>query len=156
MVTIAIASFIMILSVAVSSGFRKELRNGIASISGDIRLTSPDLNYINESSPIRSDASYMASLDSLEEISSIVPAIYRAGIVNNGDNIHGVLFKGTPDGGDSIHVSVTRRLADILGLNEGDGLTAFFVVENLIAMKYHVKFLYREILGNDAKLIVSE
>ena len=118
--TIAIASFIMILSVAVSSGFRKELRNGIASISGDIRLTSPDLNYINESSPIRSDASYMASLDSLEEISSIVPAIYRAGIVKNGSNIHGVLFKGTPDGGDSLQVSVPRRLADILGLNEGD------------------------------------
>lgn len=153
-VTIAIASFIMILSVAVSSGFRKELRNGIASISGDIRLTSPDLNYINESSPIRSDASYMASLDSLEEISSIVPAIYRAGIVKNGSNIHGVLFKGTPDGGDSLQVSVPRRLADILGLEEGDGLTAYFVGEKVKARKFHVKSLYQDILGNDDKLVV--
>lgn len=153
-VTIAIASFIMILSVAVSSGFRKELRNGIASISGDIRLTSPDLNYINESSPIRSDASYMASLDSLEEISSIVPAIYRAGIVKNGSNIHGVLFKGTPDGGDSLQVSVPRRLADILGLNEGDGLTAYFVGEKVKARKFHVKSVYQDILGNDDKLVV--
>ena len=153
-VTIAIASFIMILSVAVSSGFRKELRNGIASISGDIRLTSPDLNYINESSPIRSDASYMASLDSLEEISSIVPAIYRAGIVKNGSNIHGVLFKGTPDGGDSLQVSVPRRLADILGLEEGDGLTAYFVGEKVKARKFHVKSVYQDILGNDDKLVV--
>lgn len=153
-VTIAIASFIMILSVAVSSGFRKELRNGIASISGDIRLTSPDLNYINESSPIRSDASYMASLDSLEEISSIVPAIYRAGIVKNGSNIHGVLFKGTPDGGDSLQVSVPRRLADILGLEEGDGLTAYFVSEKVKARKFHVKSVYQDILGNDDKLVV--
>lgn len=144
----------MILSVAVSSGFRKELRNGIASISGDIRLTSPDLNYINESSPIRSDASYMASLDSLEEISSIVPAIYRAGIVKNGSNIHGVLFKGTPDGGDSLQVSVPRRLADILGLNEGDGLTAYFVGEKVKARKFHVKSVYQDILGNDDKLVV--
>ena len=153
-VTIAIASFIMILSVAVSSGFRKELRNGIESISGDIRLTSPDLNYINESSPIRSDASYMASLDSLEEISSIVPAIYRAGIVKNGSNIHGVLFKGTPDGGDSLQVSVPRRLADILGLEEGDGLTAYFVGEKVKARKFHVKSVYQDILGNDDKLVV--
>ena len=153
-VTIAIASFIMILSVAVSSGFRKELRNGIASISGDIRLTSPDLNYINESSPIRSDASYMASLDSLEEISSIVPAIYRAGIVKNGITIHGVLFKGTPDGGDSLQVSVPRRLADILGSNEGDGLTAYFVGEKVKARKFHVKSVYQDILGNDDKLVV--
>ncbi len=144
----------MILSVAVSSGFRKELRNGIASISGDIRLTSPDLNYINESSPIRSDASYMASLDSLEEISSIVPAIYRAGIVKNRSNIHGVLFKGTPDGGDSLQVSVPRRLADILGLEEGDGLTAYFVGEKVKARKFHVKSVYQDILGNDDKLVV--
>ena len=144
----------MILSVAVSSGFRKELRNGIAYIYGDIRLTSPDMNYINESSPIRSDASYMASLDSWEEISSIVPAIYRAGIVKNGSNIHGVLFKGTPDGGDSLQVSVPRRLADILGLEEGDGLTAYFVGEKVKARKFHVKSVYQDILGNDDKLVV--
>lgn len=152
--TIAIASFIIILSVAVSSGFRKELRNGIASISGDIRLTSPDLNYINESDPIRSDASYMASLDSLEGIRRIVPAVYRAGIVKNGSNIHGVLFKGTPDGGDSLNVSVPRRLAAILGLREGDDMLAYFVGEKVKARKFHVRSIYDDILGSDDKLVV--
>lgn len=155
MVTTAIASFIMIISVAVSSGFRKELRNGIASISGDVRLTSPDLNYINESNPIISNAGYMASLNSLKGIRGITPAIYRAGIVKNGSNIHGVLFKGTPDGGDSLRVSVPKRLADMLGLKPGDGMLAYFIGEKVKARKFHVESVYDDILGSEDKLIVK-
>lgn len=155
MVTTAIASFIMIISVAVSSGFKKELRNGIASISGDVRLTSPDLNYINESNPIISNAGYMASLDSLKGIRGITPAIYRAGIVKNGSNIHGVLFKGTPDGGDSLRVSVPKRLADMLGLEPGDGMLAYFIGEKVKARKFHVESVYDDILGSEDKLIVK-
>lgn len=152
--TTAIASFVIIISVAVSSGFRKELRSGIASISGDIRLTSPDLNYVNESSPVRSDASYIPSLDSLEGVASIVPAVYRAGIVKTDENIHGVLFKGVSDGGDSLSASIPKRLSAILGVNAGDDLTAYFIGEKVKARKFHVKSVYEDVLGSDDKLLI--
>ena len=152
--TVAIASFIIIIAVAVSSGFRKELRNGIASISGDIRLTSPDLNYISDTEPIRSDASYISALDSLQGIKSITPVIYRAGIVKGGENIHGVLFKGIPDGYDSLYVSIPRRLALIMGLKEGDGMLTYFIGESVKARKFKVRSVYQDILGSDDKLIV--
>lgn len=152
--TVAIASFIIIIAVAVSSGFRKELRNGIASISGDIRLTSPDLNYISDTEPIRSDASYISAQDSLQGIKSITPVIYRAGIVKGGENIHGVLFKGIPDGYDSLYVSIPRRLALIMGLKEGDGMLTYFIGESVKARKFKVRSVYQDILGSDDKLIV--
>ncbi len=152
--TVAIASFIIIIAVAVSSGFRKELRNGIASISGDIRLTSPDLNYISDTEPIRSDASYISALDSLQSIKSITPVVYRAGIVKGGENIHGVLFKGIPDGYDSLYVSIPRRLASIMGLKEGDGMLTYFIGESVKARKFKVRSVYQDILGSDDKLIV--
>lgn len=152
--TTAIASFVIIISVAVSSGFRKELRSGIASISGDIRLTSPDLNYVNESSPVRSDASYIPSLDSLDGVASIVPAVYRAGIVKTAENIHGVLFKGVPDGGDSLSASIPKRLSAILGVNAGDDLTAYFIGEKVKARKFHIKSVYEDVLGSDDKLLI--
>lgn len=152
--TVAIASFIIIIAVAVSSGFRKELRNGIASISGDIRLTSPDLNYISDTEPIRSDASYISALDSLQGIKSITPVIYRAGIVKGGENIHGVLFKGIPDGYDSLYVLIPRRLALIMGLKEGDGMLTYFIGESVKARKFKVRSVYQDILGSDDKLIV--
>lgn len=152
--TTAIASFVIIISVAVSSGFRKELRSGIASISGDIRLTSPDLNYVNESSPVRSDASYIPSIDSLDGVASIVPAVYRAGIVKADENIHGVLFKGVPDGGDSLSASIPKRLSAILGVNAGDDLTAYFIGEKVKARKFHIKSVYEDVLGSDDKLLI--
>lgn len=152
--TTAIASFVIIISVAVSSGFRKELRSGIASISGDIRLTSPDLNYVNESSPVRSDASYIPSIDSLDGVASIVPAVYRAGIVKTDENIHGVLFKGVPGGGDSLSASIPQRLSAILGVNAGDDLTAYFIGEKVKARKFHIKSVYEDVLGSDDKLLI--
>lgn len=152
--TTAIASFVIIISVAVSSGFRKELRSGIASISGDIRLTSPDLNYVNESSPVRSDASYIPSIDSLDGVASIVPAVYRAGIVKTDEKIHGVLFKGVPDGGDSLSASIPQRLSAILGVNAGDDLTAYFIGEKVKARKFHIKSVYEDVLGSDDKLLI--
>lgn len=152
--TTAIASFVIIISVAVSSGFRKELRSGIASISGDIRLTSPDLNYVNESSPVRSDASYIPSIDSLDGVASIVPAVYRAGIVKTDENIHGVLFKGVLDGGDSLSASIPQRLSAILGVNAGDDLTAYFIGEKVKARKFHIKSVYEDVLGSDDKLLI--
>lgn len=151
---IAIASFVIILSVSVSSGFRKELRNGMASISGDIRLTSPDLNYINESAPIRSDAGYMSSLNSLECIREIVPAVYRAGIVKAEGNIQGVLFKGVPGGGDSLSVSIPRKLSRMLSLKPGDSMLSYFVGEKVKVRKFRVASIYDDVAGSGDALMV--
>lgn len=153
-VTIAVASFIIILSVAVSSGFRTELRNGIASISGDIRLTSPDLNYMGEDGPVHTDAGFMPSLDSMQGLHSITPAVYRAGIIKSGTDIQGVLFKGIPGGGDSLSVSIPRRLADILGLSCDENMLAYFVGDNVKVRKFRIARIYDDILGNNDNLLV--
>ena len=52
MVTIAVASFVIIIAVAVSGGFRHELRKGVASLAGDIQITSPYMNFIGEDHPV--------------------------------------------------------------------------------------------------------
>ena len=155
MATTAVASFIIIIAVAISSGFRKELRDGIASISGDIQLTAPDLNIVNENSPIRRHPGFLPVLDTLEGIRSIRPAIYRAGIIKNGENIHGVLFKGVEDGTvDSLNVSIPKRLAELLSLHEGDKMLTYFVGEKVKARQFRIKDIYPDLLGNDNALIV--
>lgn len=154
MATIAIASFIIILSVAISSGFRRELRDGIASVSGDIQLTAPDLNYVNENAPIRRYPGFLASLDSLKGIRSIEPAVYRAGMVKNGTDIHGVLFKGIQSMEDSLEVSIPKRLSEMLGLNVGDKMLAYFIGEKVKARQFRVRDIYPDIIGNDDALVV--
>lgn len=159
MATVAIASFIIILSVAVSSGFRRELRNGIASVSGDIRLTPPDLNYISDDNPVRSDASYIHALEEMDGIKEIVPVIYRAGIVKADSIIHGVLFKGVPDkgipgSGENLSVSVPRRLSTLLGLKQGDRMLTYFVGDRVRARNFSIASVYDDVIGSDDKLVV--
>ena len=61
MVAIAISFLIMIIAVAVSSGFREEIRDGISDLTGDVQLMPVDMNYISEASPIPARPSYIGT-----------------------------------------------------------------------------------------------
>ena len=154
MVSIAISFFIMILAVSISSGFRRELRKGISGISGDVQIVPSDLDFTGEENPLPRHPSYEGYLDSLGNVSEIVPTVYRAGIIRSGENIHGVLFKGIPDGPDSLGARVPSRLADILGLKVGDDLPAYFVGERVKVRKFIVKEIYPSILSGNDNLVV--
>lgn len=154
MVTIAIASFIIIISVAVSSGFRHELRSGIAALSGDIQLTSPYMDYIGEEHPVSENPAILSALDSSGVVDEVVPTVYRAGIVKSDTDIHGVIFKGVPGGGDSLSVSIPRRLADMLGYSEGDKMLAYFVGKRVKARQFRIASIYNDVLGMDDNIVV--
>ena len=54
---IAVSFLVVIIAVAVSAGFRHEIRTGLSGINGDVQLTMADMNYVDESSPISVDQS---------------------------------------------------------------------------------------------------
>ena len=93
-ISIAISYIIMIVAVAVSSGFRSEVRDALSQMGGDIQLCPSNLNFLDEAQPINSNPSYLSQLRELKQVESVQPAVYRAGIMKVGDNIHGVLIKG--------------------------------------------------------------
>ena len=67
---------------------------------------------------------------------------------------HGVLFKGVPDGPDSLGVRVPSRLARMLGLSAGDRLLTYFVGERVKVRNFHVTDIYPSILSGDENLVV--
>lgn len=155
MVSIAISFLVMILAVSISSGFRREIRSGVAAICGDVQLTAADLNIISEDSSIAAEPPCLPSLDSLGGVKSISPAVYRAGIVKKDDNIHGVVFKGTPQPDSllsGLGISIPSRLADILDLSEGDDLQAYFVGERVKVRKFHIRSVYKSMVNTDDNL----
>ncbi len=159
MFSIAISFFIMIIAVSVSSGFREEIRNGISSLTGDVQLVPVDLNYINESSPISSEPSFLPEIESLQEVRQVTPAIYRAGIIKKGENIHGVLFKGVPvekQESDTIKlgVSIPTRLSQLLDLHPGDKMLSYFVGENVKVRNFVVRDVYEGIMDGTDNIIV--
>ena len=154
MVTIAVASFVIIIAVAVSGGFRHELRKGVASLAGDIQITSPYMNFIGEDHPVTLGEELETAIGSMPGVDHIVPAVYRAGIIKSGSNIHGVVFKGIPGGGDSLRVKIPERLSALLGIGPGDRMLTYFIGDKVKARQFTVESTYDDILGSDDNLVV--
>lgn len=162
MICIAVSFVVMIVAVSVSSGFRHEIRDGLSSVSGDVRITPPDRNVLDEGSPIEAHPAYLPYISALETVEKIVPVVYRAGIVRTDGNIHGVLFKGVPASefplripdSLSLEVSIPRRLADITGLDVGDRMPSYFVGESVKARQFNIVSVYDSMLETDDRLVV--
>lgn len=157
-VCVAVSFLVMIVAVAVSSGFRTEIRNGLGELCGDVVLTPLNRNYMGDSEPIPSSPAFLPEVMKLDCVASVRGTVSRAGIVKAGDLIQGVLFKGVEDysGRDSssMSVSVPSRLSSMLGIAEGDDMTAYFVGEKVTVRKFHVDSVYDGILSSDDKLVV--
>ena len=162
MVSIAISFLVMIIAVAVSSGFRNEIRDGISSVSGDIQILPLNMNLLDSAVPVEADASYVRHLLQMDGVSEVVPVIYRAGIVRHGEDIHGVLVKGVPDGmlpldrpdSVSLAVSIPSRLAELADLGVGDRMLTYFVGDKVRARQFSVVSVYDSILETDGRLVV--
>lgn len=159
MVSIAVSFLIMIISVAVSSGFREELRDGISDLTGDVQLVPADMNYINDTSPMSSSPDFLDEIEAMPEVRKIVPAVYRAGIIKNGEIIHGVLFKGIPvEKGEAdtikLAVRIPSRLRDLIGVEVGGKMLSYFVGENVKVRSFNVVGEYEGIMDGTDNMVV--
>ena len=173
-IAIAVSFFIIILAVAVSAGFRNVIRDGVAAMTGDVRI-QPYVSGTGED-PVSMPA-HLPSAEKLLALPGVVgiePVAVRAGIVKNGDIIHGVVVKGvveTPGqaGGDvtggakgvmagpdrpSLAVSIPHRLSEITGLGVGDDMVTYFVGEKVRVRKFHITAIHRDLVEVDDNLLV--
>lgn len=136
----ALSFLVMIISVAVSSGFRNEIRSAVAELSGDISV----------------DSDRPLELPDIEGVESVSPVIFQIGIVKNGEIIQGVMFKAS-ESRDSLHLGVIipERLSKLLGIAEGDNMLTYFVGEERVkARKFLVKGIYSSPVEADGNLVV--
>jgi len=150
---IAISFFVIILSVAISAGFRREIRGGVSAVTGDILLTGPAADLTGGADPVRTPAC-LEDLAGVRGVERIEPAIYSAGILKIGDDIQGALFKGTSADTVSLGVRIPASLATRFGLQPGDDLTAWFVGEKTKVRKWHVLSVYEsEMVTEEGQLL---
>ena len=155
-VCIAVSYLVMIVAMAVSAGFRREIRKGAADISGDIQVVPIHQDYLSEDEHISRNAAYLPYLEAMPEVEEVMPVIYRAGLVKAGDNIHGVMFKAVPNPADTgrLAVSIPVRLSELLSLEVGDRMLCYFVGESVKLRNFTVASVYEGILGGTDQLVV--
>lgn len=162
---VAISFLVVIIAVAVSAGFRNEIRDGLSDLTGDIQLTMADINYLDESSPVSTDQTYIPYVESVEGVRSVKPVIYRAGIVKQSEDIYGVMLKGVEGGvraatgaqfSDTVAlaVSVPSSLAEKAGLKKGDRLLTYFVGDKVKVRQFNIVDIYEPLVRTDDRHLV--
>jgi lipoprotein-releasing system permease protein len=159
---VAVSFLVVIIAVAVSSGFSHEIRNGLSKMTADVQLTRSDMNYLDESSPVDVNQSYIPYVEDVDGVKSVDPVVYRAGIVKHSEQIYGVLIKGVEgaiqrtDVPDTVAlaVSIPSSLAEISGLSVGDKMLTYFIGDKVKARQFNIVETYEPMLRMDDRFLV--
>ena len=149
-VCVAVSFLVIIVAVAVSSGFREEIRDGLSDVCGDVTLVPLRSDGYGANSGMPSSPAFLPRLNALPFVESVRGSVSRVGIIKEGDLVHGVLFKGVEDyqRRDSSHlgVSVPSALASMLRIGVGDDVSAYFIGERVTVRKFRVESVYDAVL----------
>ena len=85
---------VMILSLAVVKGFKREIREKIRGFDGDIKVVKYDLNTSYENSPFQRNQRFEQQVTVNKRIKSLAPFANKPGIIKASDDIEGVVLKG--------------------------------------------------------------
>ncbi len=158
-ISIAVSFLVIIIAVAVSSGFRQEIRRGISDISGDVMLMPPGRSVLESSSPIETDASYLPYVEDMDGVSQIRPAAYCPGLLKQKDELYGVIFKGTGDDSifpDSVALaaSIPAGFARKSGICPGDRISAYFISDKVKVRQFNVVSTYEPLVETGTNPVI--
>lgn len=175
MIGIALGLAVMILSVAIVIGFKKEVRNKVIGFGSHIQITNFDNNSSYETHPIAVSDSLYRVLASMPGIRHVEPFATKPGILKTDEDFQGIVLKGVDENfdwsffssnlkeGDTFAVTpdksttdvlISRYLADLLKLKVGDSFLTYFVQEEVRARKFHIAGIYETGFVDYDKLFV--
>ena len=162
-VGIALGLAVMIISVAVLTGFKKEIREKIVGFGGNIQIVNYDSNISYETSPIRQGREFVDKIKELPGVTHIEVFATKAGIISTGEEIQGVVLKGVGsdfDWGyfsknmvegvfftvnDSVRtdeVIISKKISDMLRLKPGDSFNMHFIQDPPRVRRFNVAGIY--------------
>ena len=154
MASIAVSFLVIIMAVAISSGFRHALRDGVSAVTGDVRITDDDLTAIGEDNPVTWPLTIEDQILAINGVEKVSPVVARAGVVSGDGLVHGIIVKGVESADSSLTVSIPRRLSRLLSLEVGDPMVTYFVGEKVKVRRFTVGSIYESLVQLDDNLIV--
>lgn len=176
--SIALGLAVMIIAVAIVTGFQSEIKEKVIGFGSHIQITSFDYNKSFENSPVSIDQSFYPDIEKVKGVNHIQVFAHKAGIIKTKDEIQGVVLKGVGadydwsffsdkviEGNNFIvndslktdEILISRSLSKLLKLNCDDYLRMYFVSGSSSqprGRKFHIKGIYRTELEEFDKLYV--
>ena len=145
---IALAIVVMLLSLAVTSGYRGVLSKKVVDMGANVRISSLAINYSYEPVAFSRDLPFIDTLAHHKDVKGVHFFYTKVGIIKTADQVEGVVLKGVeddfyPDGfnaniinGTAPKYDTAKMSSDIvissfhakkLNLNIGDKVRLYFV-----------------------------
>jgi len=175
---IAFGLLVMIMSVAIVTGFKQEVRNKVIGFGSHIQLVNYDSNESYATVPVSENQPWMNRLKSILGIKHVEVFATKPGIIRTDEDIQGIVLKGVgqdydwtffrhslvegqlfsvSDTGMTDKVLISKQLASLLRLKTGDPLYTYFLNEGTNVQKmrrFHVSGIFRTSLEEFDRLFV--
>lgn len=172
---IALGLAVMIVSVCIIVGFKKEVRAKVIGFGSHIQISAFESNETYEQTPIAVSDTILAQLKANPAISHVQEYISKPGIIKTDEDFMGVVLKGvsedydwqffrknllegnvidandTTSGNQAI---ISREIANKLQLKLGDDFTCYFVQEPVRARRFKITGIYETNFENYDKLYI--
>lgn len=164
MLGVAIGLAVMIVSLAVVLGFKREIKSKVVGFGGNIQVISLTQNQKYEILPINTDADVVNKIKTVGNVSHIQQIATRLGMLKTEDDFRGLTFKGVGSDYDSTflcscivdghmphfseskpsnEILISKKVADDLGLKVGGKVFAYFMGdESMRARRFKVTGIY--------------
>ena len=172
---IALSLAVMIVAVAIVTGFKKEISNKVTGFGAHIVIQNLDSNLSYETVPVPAGLESVAEIHKMDGIKNVQPYAIKAGIIKTGEEIHGAVLKGIDSSynwtfieehlseGALFRVSDTVRsnkvvlsgsTASLLKLGVGDRFTMYFIQEPPRARTFTISGIYNTSLEQFDQLYI--
>ncbi len=160
---IALGLTVMILAVAIITGFKKEISGKVTGFGAHIQILNLDSNLSYETKPVPVHLESLDRVSAMEGVRNVQPFAIKAGIIKTGEEIHGAVLKGVDPkydwsfiqkhmtGGEILRVNdsvrsgnvvISRQTADLLKLGVGDKFTMYFIQDPPRARTFTIEGIY--------------
>ena len=172
---IALSLAVMIVAVAIVTGFKNEISSKVTGFGAHIQILNLDSNLSYETAPVPARLEGVSRVSELDGIHNVQAFAIKAGIIKTGEEIHGAVLKGIDESydwsfieehlteGKLFHVSDTARTNDVvlshstaslLKLGVGDRFTMYFIQDPPRARTFTISGIYNTSLEEFDRLYV--
>lgn len=172
---ISLGLAVMILAVAILTGFKKEIREKVVGFGSNIQIVNFDSNISFETVPIHEGQEFIPKIKNLPGVKHVQVFATKAGIIKTDEDIQGVVLKGIGSDFDwkyfssnlvdgeiftvsdtvrSDQVIISRQISDMLLLRTGDSFAMHFIQDPPRMRKFTVSGIYETSLEEFDKMYV--
>ncbi len=172
---IAMGLAVMIIAVAVLTGFKQQIRDKIVGFGSNIQILNFDSNISLETIPISDTQAFIPGIKEMKGIRHVQVFATKAGITKTEEAIQGVVLKGVgsdfdwdffssnivdgrvftvTDTGRINDVIISKKISDMLRLKTGDSFAMYFVQDPPRSRRFTVRGIYETSLEEFDKMYV--